>query len=82
MKPGGIWVNLGPLLWHYSEQPIEVQIELSCEEVLDLVPKFGFKVRTLEFRRCKYTQKPDSMLNLEYEAVFFSAVKVFDFKSD
>lgn len=24
LKPGGLWVNLGPLLWHYSEQPNEM----------------------------------------------------------
>ena len=55
LKPGGLWVNLGPLLWHYAEQPNEVQIELSCEEVMDLVPKFGFQIKRQEFRKCKYT---------------------------
>ena len=49
---------------------------------MDLVPKFGFKLRKQEYRRCKYTQKLDSMLNMEYEAVFFSAVKVLDYKSE
>jgi carnosine N-methyltransferase len=24
LKPGGLWVNLGPLLYHYSEQAEEV----------------------------------------------------------
>ena len=24
LKPNGLWVNIGPLLWHYSEQPNEV----------------------------------------------------------
>ncbi len=42
LKVGGIWVNFGPLLWHYSEQQQELQIELTAEELLDLVPKFGF----------------------------------------
>lgn len=24
LKKGGIWVNIGPLLYHYSEQPEEI----------------------------------------------------------
>ena len=24
LKKGGIWINLGPLLYHYSEQPNEI----------------------------------------------------------
>lgn len=24
LRPGGLWVNMGPLLYHYSEQPEEV----------------------------------------------------------
>lgn len=38
-------MNIGPLLWHYSDLPNEVQVELSLEEVMDLLPKFGFKLR-------------------------------------
>lgn len=49
---------------------------------MDLVPQFGFKVRKQEFRNCKYTHKPDSMFRMEYDAVFFSAVKVADFKGE
>ena len=26
LKIGGLWVNIGPLHWHYSEQPDEVQV--------------------------------------------------------
>ena len=45
LKKGGIWVNIGPLLYHYSEQPEEIQIELSWEEIEKIIPKFGFKFR-------------------------------------
>ncbi len=45
LKVGGLWVNFGPLLWHYSEQPNEMQIELSLEEFFHLLPQFGFKLR-------------------------------------
>ena len=42
LKRGGLWVNIGPLQWHYSEQPDQVQIHLSLAEVERLVPQFGF----------------------------------------
>lgn len=55
LKPGGLWVNMGPLRWHYTEQPQEVQVELTLEEVIDLLPKFGFRLRTSEMRKSHYT---------------------------
>ena len=26
---GGVWLNLGPLLWHFADQLVEKSIELS-----------------------------------------------------
>ena len=44
LKPGGIWVNLGPLLYHYSDVLAECSIELSYEEVVYAIKKFGFEI--------------------------------------
>jgi carnosine N-methyltransferase len=44
LKPGGIWINLGPLLYHYADMPGEVSIELTLEQVMKIVEKTGFKV--------------------------------------
>ena len=33
LKPGGYWVNLGPLLYHYEESPNERSVELAFDEV-------------------------------------------------
>lgn len=74
LKPGGLWVNIGPLLWHYQEQPSELQIELPWSEVEKLIEKLGFEFRKKSFKKCNYT-KVESMLELEYNCVFFSAVK-------
>ena len=76
LKKGGLWVNIGPLLYHYAEQPEEIQLELSWEEIEKLIPKFGFKYRRQpEWRDCVYTHDKDSMMHLVYKCVFFSAVK-------
>ena len=79
LKDGGLWVNIGPLHWHYSEQPSEIQIQLSLEEVEKLIPKFGFEVRKREMRKTVYTGRYDALINMNYESVFFSAKKVRDF---
>ena len=56
-----------------------MQVELSWEEIQNLIPKFGFEFRKIEFRKCNYTARENGMLSMEYNAVFFSAVKVKDF---
>ena len=38
LKIGGMWVNIGPLLWHYAEQDTETQVQLSLEELELLIP--------------------------------------------
>lgn len=42
---GGIWINVGPLLWHYENNSRgETSVELTLEEVCDLVGKMGFQI--------------------------------------
>lgn len=32
-SPGGIWSNVGPLLYHFVDSPSDVSVELSWEEI-------------------------------------------------
>jgi hypothetical protein len=41
LKPGGTWINLGPLLWTGGAQ---ASVELSLEEVINLAEEVGFIV--------------------------------------
>lgn len=76
LRKGGLWVNIGPLLYHYSEQPDEVQLELPWAEIEQAIPKFGFEYRrTPEWRDCVYTNDRESMMQMVYKSVFFSCVK-------
>ncbi|RUS32777.1 N2227-like protein-domain-containing protein [Jimgerdemannia flammicorona] len=43
LKPGGVWINIGPLLYHFENSPGEFSIELSLEEVKDVACKLGFR---------------------------------------
>ena len=47
LKKGGLWVNVGPLLYHYSEMQGEMSIELTWEEVIVVAEKIGFKIEVV-----------------------------------
>lgn len=81
LSPGGVWINYGPLLWHYEEHPPppgeQAGVELTLEELLKLVEMCGFKV--VERRRGEkagYIENTESMLRHEYEGEFWVAEKV------
>ncbi|XP_066945805.1 carnosine N-methyltransferase [Macrobrachium rosenbergii] len=76
LKPGGYWVNLGPLLYHFEEQPDEHSIELSYEEVRHIVEGLGFEI-TVEKTSVEttYTQNANSMMHYGYRSIFFVARK-------
>jgi carnosine N-methyltransferase len=42
LKKGGVWINFGPLLYHYAEMEGEVSIELAWDEVRFVIEKIGF----------------------------------------
>ena len=102
---GGVWINLGPLLWHWegrdppkhkSARPgdemvgIDVMgaVELTLEEVLAVVEACGFRIEkrgvhgradaggVLGEVKTGYIQDEKSMLNYEYRAQFWVAVKI------
>ena len=80
LKPGGTWINLGPLLWTGGGQ---ASLELSLEEVLRLASIVGFEIaaettgprrrRTVE---CEYTADRTAMMRWLYQAEFWVATKV------
>merc|ERR1712151_344093 len=39
IREGGLWVNLGPLLFHYADVENEISMELSWEEVRPAILK-------------------------------------------
>ena len=48
LRPDGVWVNVGPLLWHWEnvqdKERGEGSIELSLDEIKDLARKMGFEI--------------------------------------
>ncbi|KAG7561947.1 hypothetical protein FFLO_02587 [Filobasidium floriforme] len=71
LRPDGVWVNVGPLLWHWEnvqdKERGEGSIELSLDEVKDLARKMGFEINNERLDRATYTGDPDTMLRSEYQ---------------
>lgn len=46
LKPGGVWINLGPTLWHYegSSNLKDTSIELDVDEIKSLCQRMGFQL--------------------------------------
>jgi carnosine N-methyltransferase len=76
LKPGGIFINFGPLLYHFCDEPNEVSIEPSYEDLREIIQKIGFKFLKEETNvKAQYAQIPTSMSRLEYNVVFFVVQK-------
>lgn len=91
LKPGGTWVNLGPLLWAGGGS---VMMELSLDEVLALAKEVGFEIAgddeqldqaatravTPESNKrrtveCEYTADKMGTFHRIYQAEFWVATK-------
>ncbi|KAH6914068.1 N2227-like protein-domain-containing protein [Coprinopsis sp. MPI-PUGE-AT-0042] len=81
LRPGGTWINLGPLLWTGGAQSC---LELSYEEVLEAATHIGFSIKRGEANgleqprmvECQYTADPNAMMRWTYKAEFWVASKV------
>ncbi|KAK9767014.1 hypothetical protein K7432_003489 [Basidiobolus ranarum] len=75
LKKGGVWINLGPLLYHFENTPGEMSIELTLEEVKELATKIGFNIQRESMMESAYTANVNCMLRYTYNCAFFSAIK-------
>mmetsp|Transcript_37806 Transcript_37806/g.118437 ORF Transcript_37806/g.118437 Transcript_37806/m.118437 type:complete len:209 (-) Transcript_37806:126-752(-) len=90
IKPGGYWINLGPLLWHWApslpgnpahsvgsqldRRNLE-SVELPFDYVEAAIVAAGFEMLNVEWRNVHYTHNVRSMLSSQYKVVFFTARK-------
>lgn len=72
LQPGGYWVNVGPLLYHFADSLDSMSIELSLKEVLDVAEHIGFQIFQLpRIIDTTYTTNQRSMKQLVYRCAFF-----------
>lgn len=80
LRPGGTWINLGPLLWHFegdsnSDTADGGSIELSLDELMELIPRYGFEVQQQRTVTTTYMGSDRAMLRYVYDAELFVAQK-------
>jgi len=75
LRKGGVWVNFGPLLYHWEEYPDELSVELSLEDVIAAAESFGLRVEKCEFHDAMYTSDERSLHKTTYTCAFIVAVK-------
>ena len=77
----GYIINLGPLLYHFEDQS-DPSIELTYNEIMNILPIFGFKIIYERKRenalKCAYAQNPNSMIQNYYNCAFWIAQKIKD----
>jgi len=75
LKKGGIWINLGPLSYHwigYQEYPT---IELPYDKLKEVIINFGFKYLNDGIKNVIYCEMQNNMKNDFYNCIFFTAIK-------
>lgn len=78
LKDGGVWINLGPLLWHWADHtylgPNELSLEVPWEDVERVIEEeYGFQRERQEMAKCNYTNNMKSMM----QTVFFCNLSVY-----
>ncbi|KAH7727186.1 hypothetical protein AAVH_05411 [Aphelenchoides avenae] len=80
LRPGGVWLNFGPLTYHFEDAEDELSLELPFGEILRIIEKVGFRLDKVEGSEyghfAKYTSNAESMLNFTYHCGFFECTKI------
>jgi hypothetical protein len=80
LSPGGVWINCGPLNYHYggSEKPVtrlNPKRELSLAEVKSTISSVGFTLSDESEITSTYLGNAKTMMDTLYKCQFFSAVR-------
>ncbi|XP_022656068.1 carnosine N-methyltransferase-like isoform X2 [Varroa jacobsoni] len=71
LRPGGYWLNLGPLMYHYADMLKEESIEPSFEDIKSISQEIGFEIiRDKTGLKSSYCTNGESMLRYEYSSIF------------
>ncbi|KAI8810225.1 N2227-domain-containing protein [Cladochytrium replicatum] len=78
LRPGGYWINIGPLLYHWEGMQNEPSIELNEDELRATILQYDFQFLEENHFVNTYTANQNSMLKYIYESWFFVAEKKVD----
>lgn len=74
LREGGIWTNLGPLLYHHAESTESSSLELSWEELRVVIRRY-FDISEEEVRNVVYTSNVLSLSRTVFKCVHLVAFR-------
>ncbi|KAM3719012.1 Carnosine N-methyltransferase [Dirofilaria immitis] len=84
LKKGGLWINFGPLTFHFADGEIEGAIELPYDSIIQYIMKKDFRferdVRGDKSNPALYACNQKSMLRYQYNCGFFVSINTFNTK--
>ena len=80
LRPGGLWINCGPLLYHWADAHTyldtpELSIEVPLEDVLSAAKAAGFEVLEQGWAPCGYADNARSLMHTRYNCATWTMVK-------
>ena len=76
LPENAIWINVGPLTWHFEDIAGEMSIELPYSDIMLRIRQKGFEVVSEKEIDSKYTVNRLSMLQNQFNCAYFYARKV------
>ncbi|GAA96090.1 uncharacterized protein L969DRAFT_49634 [Mixia osmundae IAM 14324] len=71
----GIWINCGPLLWHFEQTPGETSIEMPLDDLKRIITSIGFDMANERMIETMYTDSADMLMQHRYTAAFWTCTK-------
>ena len=75
LKKGGIWINLGPLFYHWSKYTQYISIELPYDKLKEVICNYGFEYINEDFKYLTFGFIDNNMHNDLFKCVFFTVKK-------
>ena len=71
LKKGGIWINFGPLSYHWSVFPDSVSIELPYDKIKEVIINCGFEFLKENFKESSFGYRDNNMYNDIFKCIYF-----------
>jgi carnosine N-methyltransferase len=75
LKKGGIWINFGPLSYHWSVFPDSVSIELPYDKIKEVIINYGFEYIKEDFKMSSFGHMDNHMHNEIFKCIYFAVKK-------
>ena len=75
LKKGGIWINFGPLSYHWSEDEESISIDLPYDKLKEVICNYGFKYINESFKTCTFGYIDNYMHNDYFKCIIFTVKK-------